>query len=106
MGRFAAHRARNAALLRHFMLWRKGVDGAKHTRGKQKLRAAMKDMQRELRRHKDVIAMVEKERKDASKKVGDLISAVTNLNWKMGQAGGSAHHHHAHVIDSRDVVTM
>ena len=106
VGRFAAHRARNAALLRHFMLWRKGVDGAKHTRGKQKLRAAMKDMQRELRRHKDVIAMVEKERKDASKKVGDLISAVTNLNWKMGQAGGSAHHHHAHVIDSRDVVTM
>ena len=55
----------------------------RHTRNKQQLKKLIKQMQKMLSRSKEKLETVEGERDEASKKVGDLVTAVTNLNWKI-----------------------
>ena len=70
-------------LASHFSTWCASVAEIRHTRNKQQLKKLIKQMQKMLSRSKEKLETVEGERDEASKKVGDLVTAVTNLNWKI-----------------------
>ena len=89
MGQYVYTQTVKRLLASHFATWCEGVLEGRHQRNKQQLKKLIKQMQKMLSKSKEKIELVESERDDASKKVGDLVTAVTNLNWKI-QYGGSA----------------
>ena len=78
-------------LAEYLSVWKTSVLEINHARNKQQLKKLIKQMQRMLTKQKDKIEMVEEERDDASKKVGDLVTAVTNLNWKIQYSKAGEH---------------
>lgn len=83
IGQFVYTQTVKRILARHMATWCSSVMEARHNRNKQQLKKLIKQMQKMLTKSKEKIEMVESERDDASKKVGDLVTAVTNLNWKI-----------------------
>ncbi|QDZ24082.1 hypothetical protein HOP50_12g66190 [Chloropicon primus] len=83
IGQYVHTQTVKRVLASYFSTWCSSIMEVRHTRNKQELKKLIKQMQKMLTKSKDKLEMVESERDEASKKVGDLVTAVTNLNWKI-----------------------